>query len=166
MWRVTCHVSRLTHCSKGAPMNYRHFIIAALVSLILAACDALGAIAPTPPPTSPPTDTPTPASTLTPTPTLGPKEFVDAVYCWKSNIDSGSFGLIRFFGNGMVIDVSVAPFGSCDEAWSQMKQYLTLDAINTVNHGEYHLSGTTVRWSLAAANSSTIIGDKRHHRRK
>ena len=130
-----------------------------LVSLILAACDALGAIAPTPLPTLPPTDTPTPAPALTPTPTLGPKEFVDAVYCWKSNIDTGSFGLIRFFGNGMIIDVSVAPFGSCDEAWAQMKQYLTLDAVTTVNHGEYHLSGTTVRWALAAANTSTIIGE-------
>ncbi|HLB48490.1 MAG TPA: hypothetical protein VJL59_15905 [Anaerolineales bacterium] len=131
----------------------------ALLSLIMTGCDALGAIAPPPAPTAAPTDTPIPAPTSTATPTLGPREHLDAVFCWPSPIDTGSFNLLRFFTDGTVLDAGVAPFADCAEAWNQMKQYLTIENTQTFNHGEYFLSGETIRFELAAARSNKIIGE-------
>ncbi len=130
-----------------------------ILSLIITGCYALGAVAPPPAPTAAPTDTPTPAPTPTATPTLGPREFIDAVFCWPSPIDEGSFNLLRFFADGTVLDASVAPFADCQEAWNQMKQYLTIENTQTFNHGEYLLSGETIRFDLAAARSTKIIGE-------
>lgn len=70
------------------------------------------------------------------TPTPGPREYIDAVYCWQSNIDAGEFGLLRFFGSGLVLDVHVSPFTGCQAAWAQMQQYLTVANAQTFNHGE------------------------------
>lgn len=138
------------------PRHYPPFVaIAVLISLIAAACN----IAPPPPPTAVPTETPTPAPTPTATPTSGPREYIDAVFCWPSPIDEGSFNLLRFFADGVVLDASVAPFAGCAEAWSQMKQYLTIENTQTFNHGEYFLSGETIRFELAAARSNKIIGE-------
>lgn len=137
----------------------RFLALAALVSLILAACDALGAIAPTPLPTLPPTDTSTPAPSPTPTPTMGPREYIDAVYCWKSLIDTGEFELFRFFSNGTVIGAFVSPFADCQDAWSKMAQYFTIDEVMTFNHGEYYLSGTVIRFELKQARTDTAIGE-------
>ncbi|MBI2976253.1 MAG: hypothetical protein HYY33_04825 [Chloroflexi bacterium] len=139
-------------------MNYRLLLIAALMSLISAACGLAG-IAPPPPPTVAPSPTPLPAPTLTPTPTLGPREYIDAVYCWKSRIDTGEFELFRFFNNGTVIGAFVSPFADCQDAWNKMAQYLTIDEVMTFNHGEYHLSGTVVRFELKQARADKIIGE-------
>ncbi len=135
-------------------MNHRLLLIAALMSLIIAACG----LAPPPAPTAAPSATPLPAPTLTPTPTLGPREYIDAVYCWKSRIDTGEFELFRFFNNGAVIGAFVSPFADCQDAWNKMAQYLTIDQVTVFNHGEYQLSGEVVRFELKQARTDKTIG--------
>jgi hypothetical protein len=130
-------------------------VLPVLALLLLAGCG----LAPAPPPTPVPTDTPPPPPTATVTPTLGPREYIDAVYCWPSPIDQGSFNLLRFFSNGTVLDAGVAPFADCQAAWDQMKQYMTVENTLTFNHGEYYLSGEKIRFELAAARSDTVIGE-------
>ncbi|MBM4424200.1 MAG: hypothetical protein FJ030_12565 [Chloroflexi bacterium] len=127
--------------------------------IVLSAWMAACGLAPPPPPTVAPTLTPTPAPTPTATPTLGPREYIDAVFCWPSPIDAGSFNLLRFFGNGAVLDAGVEPFADCAAAWAQMKQYMTLESIDTFNHGEYYLSGETIRFELAQARTNRVIGE-------
>lgn len=123
--------------------------------LMLAGCG----LAPPPPPTAPPTDTPQPAPTATVTPTLGPREYLDGVFCWESPVDVGEFNLLRFFGNGTVLEATVAPFSDCQEAWRQMAQHMTVDAVQTFNHGEYFLSGDLIRFELAVARTNQVIGE-------
>lgn len=131
-------------------------ILVALVATGAAACES---IAPPPPPTVVPTDTPVPEPAATVTPTMGSREFVDAVYCWPSPIDAGSFSLLRFFGDGTVLDAGVGPFASCPEAWEKYGGYMARGAVDTFNHGEYFLSGENIRFVLAQARTERVIGE-------
>lgn len=126
-----------------------------LASLVLLGCN----LAPPPPPTAVPTATPSPEPTPTVTLTLGPREFINAVFCWESPIDEGEYNLLRFFGDGTVLDATVAPFGSCDEAWQQMASFMTADKADDFGHGEYFLSEGLIRFELAAPHSTTIVGE-------
>ena len=127
----------------------------ALIALIVAGCD----LAPPPPPTPVPTDTPTPAPTATVTPTLGPREFINGVFCWESPIDVGEFNLLRFFDDGTVLEATVAPFADCWEARRELEPYLTLENAQAVGHGEYFLSGDLIRFELAAAHTNQVVGE-------
>jgi hypothetical protein len=122
---------------------------------IFTGCD----LAPTPAPTAIPTITPTPEASPTITPTLGPREFINAVYCWVSPIDDGEFNLLRFFGDGTVLDATVAPFGSCGEAWGSMQEYMIVERMMDFGHGEYYMSGDVIRFELAPPNASEIVGE-------
>lgn len=139
-------------------MNRQAFLLVlmALTAVAAAACET---IAPPPPPTAPPSPTPTPEPTATITPTPGPREFIDAAYCWPSPVDQGSFSLMRFFADGVVLDAGVGPFGSCREAWEKMGGYLTPESVDTFNHGEYLLSGEAIRFELAQARTERVIGE-------
>jgi hypothetical protein len=129
-----------------------------LILLLVTGCSVLQSIAPPPEATPIPTDrtefTPTPIE-----PTLGPKEFIDAVYCWESHVDDGEFNLIRFFMDGTVIDLFVQPYNNCQDAWAATEAYITVDKKNNFNHGEYHLSGDRIVFSLAGANSNVTAGE-------
>jgi len=138
-------------------MRYRLSLLFILMStmLLLFACN----LAPPPPPTAVPTVTPSPEPSPTITPTLGPREFFNGVFCWQSPIDEGEYNLLRFFEDGTVLDATVAPFGSCGEAWQQMASLMTIDRAADFGHGEYFLSGELIRFELAAPNSSQIVGE-------
>jgi len=132
-------------------------IIFSLVTVIaLAACDV---IAPPPPPTEMPTPTSPPLPTLTPTATLGAKEFISAVFCWQSSLQRNTYSLMRFFTNGLVLEAGVEGFPTCQAAWAQLQSYMTLDKEMTFNHGQYHLSKQTIRFELAAPNSTKVVGE-------
>jgi hypothetical protein len=135
-------------------------LLIALVICILsiAGCSALQDVAPLPAAT----EVPTPVAilpTATPEPTLGPKEFVDSAYCWKSHIDEGEYNLLRFFRNGTVVDVFVQPYQDCKDAWNKTKAYLTETSIDKFNHGEYHLSGSRIKFTLKQAKTEKVIGE-------
>lgn len=123
-----------------------------------AGCDLL-TLAPPPPPTVIPTATASPEPTATVTPTLGPRQFINAVFCWRSPIDEGEFNLLRFFDDGTLLDATVAPFADCQEAWQAMAPFLIPERASDFGHGEYHLSGDFIRFEVAAPHSSTIVGE-------
>ena len=136
-------------------MSHRRILsILALLALLLSACDVLApaVIEPTSPPA-------TAAPAPTATPTLGPREFIDAAYCWESHVDVGEFELLRFFDNGVVLDAFVQPFASCADAWKQAGVGLTLEKQKAVSHGEYYLSGETIRFTLAPPGSDEVAGE-------
>ena len=130
----------------------RPTLICLVMLVVLSACAAPATV-----------DLPQPTATApsppTPTATLGPREYIDALYCWPSPVDAGSYNLIRFFPDGHVLDVGVQPFANCDLAWQSMQTYLTLENLLTFSHGEYVLSGETLRYELAAKGSSTVIAE-------
>jgi hypothetical protein len=84
---------------------------------------------------------------------------MDAAYCWKSHIDTSEFNLVRFFSNGVVLDVFVQPYTDCEEAWQKVGTGLTVDKAQAVNHGEYYLSGEVIRYELAKPGSNDIVGE-------
>jgi hypothetical protein len=127
-----------------------------LLLLVLSACSVVEDIAPPPPDTPVPT---APAEAPTPRPTLGEREFIDAVFCWESHIDEGEFNLIRFFPSGDLIDVYVQPYDSCESAWAATRDYLTEESLMRFNHGTYHLSGEWIAFTLSPANSSEVVGE-------
>jgi hypothetical protein len=136
-----------------------HRLTFACLLFTLSACDVLSGIAPAPAATAPPTATFTPAPTATLTPTMGPREYIDAAYCWKSHIDTNEFNLVRFFSNGVVVDVFVQPYASCEEAWQKVGPGLTVDKARAVSHGEYYLSGEIIQYTLAKPGSDEIVGE-------
>ncbi|MFZ5879074.1 MAG: hypothetical protein ACOY0R_06875 [Chloroflexota bacterium] len=131
------------------------FLLVAFLSLLAGGCDLVQAFAP--PPTSVPTPT-TAAHTETPLPTLGAAEYLDAAYCTKSHIDDNEFSLIRFYPSGVVLDLMVQGYASCEEAWEKTAPYLGEDAINRFSHGEYQFSGSQIRFTLSPANSNQVVG--------
>ena len=131
-------------------------IFSLTVVIALTACDM---IAPPPPATEMPTPTSPPLPTLTPTATLGAKEFINAVFCWASTLQRNSYSLMRFFSNGVVLEAGVEGFPTCQAAWTQLQSYMTLDKEMTFNHGQYHLSKQTIRFELAAPNTTKVVGE-------
>ena len=123
--------------------------------VLIAACG----LAPAPPPTAPPTATFTPEPTATVTPTLGPREYIEDVYCWLSPVDDGEFNMLRFFGNGTVLDATVQPFSDCQDAWSTIQQHMVLENEQSYGHGQYYLSDDLIQFELAAPHSTTIVGE-------
>ena len=112
----------------------------------------------------PPADTPIPTEAevqpeSTPLPTLGEPEYIDAAYCWESHIDEGEYNLVRFFPSGNLIDVFVQPYADCADAWANTKEYLVEESLMNFNHGEYHLSGDQIRYTLSPPNSEEVSGE-------
>ena len=137
----------------------RKFWILLLTTLILISLAACDVIAPPLLPTEAPTPTSPPLPTLTPTATLGAKEFINAVFCWASTLQRNTYSLMRFFNNGLVLEAGVEGFPTCQAAWAQLQSYMTLDKEMTFNHGQYHLSKQTIRFELAAPNSTKVVGE-------
>ncbi len=137
----------------------RKILLIGLSSLLLftSGCSVLESIAPPPEATPIPTEQaaqPTPE----PTATLGEREYISSVYCWQSHIDDGEYNLVRFFPSGTLIDVFVQPYSSCEEAWEASQKYLVEESLAQFNHGEYHLSGDQIRYTLSPPNSNEISG--------
>jgi hypothetical protein len=130
----------------------------AILLLAVSGCDVLEGIAPSPEPTTVPTETITPP-TETPEPTMGPPEFIDAAYCWESHIDEAEFNLIRFFPNGTLIDVFVQPYPDCQTAWEKTEKYLVPESLEQFSHGEYHLSGERIKFTLIPAYQEEVVGE-------
>jgi len=128
-----------------------------ILMLFISGCSTLESIVPPPEATSIPTEKEA-QPTLAPTATLGEKEYISAVYCWQSHIDDGEYNLVRFFPSGSLIDVFVQPYASCEEAWEASQQYLVEESLAQFNHGEYHLSGDQIRYTLSPPNSNEISG--------
>lgn len=128
------------------------------MSILFYGCSVINEIAPPPP------DTPVPTERViapqeTTTPTLGEPEFIDAAFCWESHIDDGEYNLVRFFPSGLLIDVFVQPFTSCNESWENTKGYLIEESLMNFNHGKYHLSKDQIRYTLSPPNSDEISGE-------
>ncbi len=139
-------------------MHKKIFVIIFSLTVVisLTACDV---IAPPPPATEIPTPTSPPLPTLAPTATLGAKEFINAVFCWASTLQRNTYSLMRFFSNGLVLEAGVEGFPTCQAAWTQLQSYMTLDKEMTFNHGQYHLSKQTIRFELAAPNTTKVVGE-------
>jgi hypothetical protein len=135
-----------------------HILVFMLLVMMIAGCDLIDEIAPPPPATQVPTEK-VDAPTETPRPTLGDREFIDAVYCWESHIDEGEYNLIRFFPSGKLINVFVQPYSDCLTAWEESKDYLTEDKLMIYNHGDYYLSGDWIEFTLSPPNSDEIAGE-------
>lgn len=137
---------------------YLFFTPLIILALVLSGCDVMKAIAPPPQAIIIPTETVTPAA-ATVTPTFGAPEYIDTAFCWESHIDEAEFNLIRFFPNGTLIDVFVQPYRDCMEAWNETESYYTTSALEKFNHGEYHLSGDRIKFTLIKANGTEVIGE-------
>jgi hypothetical protein len=126
---------------------------------LAAGCAALQRIAPLPQAT--PVLTPT-ATLDTPTilPTLGTLEPLDAAYCLEPAPDSHDpeYNLLRFFPGGMVLEATVQGKASCPETWTYIAPYLLETSTDTFNHGEYQLSASQIRFTLAPPNSTKAVG--------
>jgi hypothetical protein len=129
-------------------------ILLLCAAIWIGGCD----LAPAPAPTTVPTITPSPEPEATVTPTFGPLVYINRVYCWLSPVDDGEFNLLRFFDDGTVLDATVQPFTSCDEAWREMAAFMTLDRRMDFGHGVYEMSGDRILFELSAPNSTTIVG--------
>ncbi len=136
-------------------ITIKQIALLTVFGVLIAACG----LAPAPPPTVPPTATFTPEPTATITPTFGPPEYIEAVYCWLSPVDDGEFNMLRFFGNGTVLDATVQPFTDCDDAWATVKNHMILENEQSHGHGQYQLSEDRIQFELAAPHSTTIVGE-------
>jgi len=133
-------------------------LVLILFCMLVTGCSVINEVAP------PPSDTPMPTEAEsgpinTPLPTLGEPEFIDAAYCWESHIDEAEYNLVRFFPSGLLIDVFVQPYSDCADAWSNTKEYLVEESLMNFNHGEYHLSGDQIRYTLSPPNSEEVSGE-------
>jgi hypothetical protein len=137
----------------------KKFLLISLLVLMLfiSGCSVLESVAPPPEATPIPTEKEV-QPTSEPTAPLGEREYISAVYCWESHFDDGEFNLVRFFPSGWLIDVFLQPYASCEEAWEASKQYLVEESLSQFNHGEYHLSGDKIQYTLSPPNSNEISG--------
>jgi hypothetical protein len=122
-------------------------------------CDALQAIVPLPQATIEPTATVV-ISTPTALPTLGNLEYLDATYCLipeTSNLDA-EYNLLRFFSNGVVLEMTVQGYSNCQEAWQKTAPYISATATDTFSHGEYQFSGSLIQFWLGPAGSNQAAG--------
>jgi hypothetical protein len=135
------------------------FLIGMALTALIAGCSGLQAIAPLPQATIPPTPTIL-LNTPTPLPTLGDLEYLDATYCLipeTSNIDA-EYNLLRFFPNGVVLEMTVQGYNNCQEAWEKTAPYLSATATDIFSHGEYQFSGSLIQFWLAPAGSNKAAG--------
>jgi hypothetical protein len=142
-------------------MTRRLIFLATIPWLVMLAvgCNALKEIAPLPQATIEPTPT-TLIDPPTPLPTLGALEYLDAAYCLAPetvNIDA-EFNLLRFYPNGVVLEMTVSGYGDCQEAWQKTSPYLSVTATDTFSHGEYQFSGSFIQFWLAPAGSNKAAG--------
>ncbi len=67
--------------------------------------------------------------------------------------------MLRFFGNGTVLDATVQLFTDCDDAWATVKNHMILENEQSYGHGQYHLSEDRIQFELVAPHSTTIVGE-------
>jgi hypothetical protein len=129
------------------------------IFLLVSGCDVFQAIAPLPAATVAPTATIL-LNTATPFPTLGALETLDAAYCLDDDLDNDDheYNLLRFFPSGVVLEMTVQGYKSCQESWDHVAPYLSETATDTFNHGEYQFSGSFIQFWLAPAGSNQSAG--------
>jgi len=133
-------------------------LVLILFCMLVTGCSVINEVAPPPPDAQVPTESES-EPINTPLPTLGEPEFIDAAYCWESHIDEAEYNLVRFFPSGLLIDVFVQPYSDCADAWANTKEYLFEESLMNFNHGEYHLSGDQIRYTLSPPNSEEVSGE-------
>lgn len=127
-----------------------------ILSLLIIGCEAItGAM-----PSSQATDTPVTTETSSPTPTWGELKTLDSAYCMESDPEAHEteFFVLRFFPNGVVLQVTVKGQTTREATWDYIEPYLEDTATDTFSHGEYIYSEGRIEFTLAPAGSDEIAG--------